>query len=294
MAEIEGLFRVHGELTQDNQQRREKEIEKTRNPGMVRVLSRRTQNFMNTFRDAINESMGMLLTRMKGTSSLSVFKTQDERLKKIGSNALVAAGNSFDPILERHLGKPVVVELQTESGKVEYAGLLREYSQSWLSLFDCTISLQNRFLLSDDLRLSLQRDMDFIIHVSEEANSQLLLKLSIHCYSEQGIFCQSVEGKDYRFELNQQLAQGESESWELTAIPQELWQAFDRQMLPCQIRLIAPERMDRVENVGSVNSAQRMCLPNVHLLLANTCAADVFIPRGLAVMRHSGVQAAAT
>ncbi|MEA3435283.1 MAG: hypothetical protein U9R43_02385 [Thermodesulfobacteriota bacterium] len=65
-----------------NQERRQREVARTANPGLFLRWARNLKNFLNTFRDAINESLGMFLTRMKGTSTSILFRTQDERLQK--------------------------------------------------------------------------------------------------------------------------------------------------------------------------------------------------------------------
>ncbi len=285
--QVLAIYRFHSELSPKNQQRRWKEIEHTRNPGLLRLALRHTRNFLNTFRDAINESMGMLLTRMKGTSSMSLLHSQDERLKKFGTEALGAVGNAYDPILERHIGEQVVVELQTGSGdKEEYAGLLRGYSQAWLSVFDCRIGEETRLPLGDSLRLSLQRDLDFLIRLerSDDTQNGISMSLRIQCFSERAIHCKQIEGEGYHYSLDTEIREGESREWVLNDIPETLLAAVDRDSLPVEITLIAPERSvgDKVE----WQDAEQQ-LPDLFLLIESEREVDVFLPRTAAVLRHA-------
>jgi hypothetical protein len=289
--QVQSLYRFHSELTPENQLRREKEIELTHNPGMLRIALRRVKNFLNTFRDAINESMGMLLTRMKGTSSMSLFRTQDDRLKKIGSEALGSVGNAYDPILEHYIGKPVVVELETAAGeKEEYAGLLREYSQSWLSVFDCRVREEARLPLGDPLRLSIQRDLDFWIHVdhSSKQPGHFDMKLKIQCYSSQVIYCKQVEGGDFLFPVESYLRKGESFECILEAIPEALMAQYKTDVWPVEFTLIAPERLAPMAENKTSMPMSNTGLPNLELVIESERAVDIFAPRALAVLRHGG------
>ncbi len=289
--QVQSLYRFHSELTPENQQRRQKEIQRTHSPGLIRILMRRVQNFLNTFRDAINESMGMLLTRMKGTSSMSLFRTQDDRLKKIGSEALGAVGNAYDPILERYIGKPVVIELSTESGeKEEYAGLLREYSQSWLSVFGCRVREETRLPLGDPLRLSIQRDLDFWIRIdrSEKQPGHFKMELRIECFSDPVIFCKRIEGGDFQFPVESHLCQGESFECVLEDIPEALVPQHQEIAWPVEFSLIAPERLASMGEDSAALPVSNTGLPDLKLVIESEREVDIFVPRSLAVVRHGG------
>jgi hypothetical protein len=251
---------------------------------------RRMQNFLNTFRDAINESMGMFLTRMKGTSSMSLFRTQDERLKKIGGEALGAVGNAYDPILERYIGKPVVVELSTESGeKEEYAGLLREYSQAWLSVFDCRVREETRLPLGDPLRLSIQRDLDFWINIdrSDKQPGHFVMQLRMQCFSDEVIYCKHIEGDSFEFPIETYLRKGEAFDCVLDGIPEGLMaQQQTETTWPVEFTMIAPERLASMDQNNVSLPVSNAGLPNLVLVVESEREVDVFAPRTRAVLRH--------
>lgn len=289
--QIDSIYRFQNELTPENQRRRCEEIEHTRNPGLIRILLRRVRNFLNTFRDAINESMGMLLTRMKGTSSMALFQTQDERLKKIGSEALGVVGNAYDPILEHHIGKRVIVELRKETGdKREFAGFLREYSQAWLSVFDCRIHEEQRLPLGDDLRLSIQRDLDFWIRLDSKAGMPggITLSLKVRNYSDHVIHCKQIAGDNYQHTLDARLHKGDELQWVLNDLPDPVTTSIDRNALPIDIAFIAPERDPEAPRAtGADAKAATVILPDLDIVFDYVREADVFVPRTRAALRHA-------
>lgn len=131
--DVEGLFRYHDDLTEKKQAERRRAVEAVINKCWYLVLGRYVSNFLNTFRDAINESMGLLLTRVRGQQ----LSSSDAHIKQLSSTATSLLGEAYDPILEDHIGDTVIVEQTLENEKVEYLGTLHEYSDSWISLYDC-------------------------------------------------------------------------------------------------------------------------------------------------------------
>ena len=133
--EVEGLFRFHDDLTEDKQKVRRRSVNAVISKRWYLVFGRLISNFLNTFRDAINESMGLLLTRVRGQSLAS----SDAHMKQLSTTATSLLGQAYDPILEHHIGDAVILEQTLQDRKVEYVGTLHEYSDSWISLYDCRL-----------------------------------------------------------------------------------------------------------------------------------------------------------
>ncbi len=131
--EVEGLFRYHDDLSESKQSERRSSVNAVINKRWYVVLGRAVSNFLNTFRDAINESMGLLLTRVRGQDLAS----SNAHMKQLSTTATNLLGEAYDPILEFHIGDPVIVEQTLDIGKKEYVGTLHEYSDSWISLYNC-------------------------------------------------------------------------------------------------------------------------------------------------------------
>jgi hypothetical protein len=287
---IQTLYRFHTELTATNQAYRIEEVKRVTHPGPLRRSGRHLRNFFNTFRDAINESMGMFLSRMKSANASMLFKTQDAQLKKISTSALGAVGSAYDAILERYIGRRVVVELQPDTGeKEEFCGVLKEYSPAWISILDCRIAEQRKLPLADAARLELQRDMDFWVGLeqSDEAGSSISMTVRVENHTSEPIRLKRVEAEGYEFPLEINLASGKSHEWIMKDLPAASVAEIDMARLPVNIALMGPE--GRGATQGESDSAQSIelpVLPDLDLVFESVREVDVYIPRSLGTLRH--------
>ncbi len=276
LTQLLALYRYHDELTPENQRKRLVEVDRVINRSWSAIVLRQSINFINTFRDAINESMGLLMSRMKGASgSASILGSQDARLKKIGTQAVGMVGNSWDPVFERYIGRKVVVELRPEDGEIEeYSGLLKEYSQNWLSLFDCRKHEQTILPLDDVERLTMQRLLDFsiIYRVATTKSKKIVLDLEVTNKSDQDIAFSSIHAKDYKRSLRKKLAPGETKKWTIRNLPKHLAQAIGTEKLPLVCDMAAAETQ----------------LPALSLTFSLVRQVDVILPRSFATLRHAG------
>jgi hypothetical protein len=287
---ILALYRYHTELSSGNQVRRREEVRQATHPRLLRRSARHLRNFINTFRDAINESMGMLLTRMKGVGSSMLFTTQEERLKQIGTSALGAVGNAYDAIMERYIGRRVVVELRLEGEpQEEYCGVLKEYSPAWIALLDCRIDEELKLPLADAARLRMQRDMDFWITLqrSEDADNGVSMSLRIENHTDEPVYLRHIETDNYRHPLDVSLARDETHAWTLTDLPTSCLSEVDMERLPIEIGLIGPERQSgpAAEGQDAANTDQPV-LPDLELVFHSVREVDVYVPRNLGTVRH--------
>lgn len=289
MDSIAAIYRYHSELSPVNQKLRLQEVRRISKPGLWRRFYRHLFNFFNTFRDAINESMGMLLTRMKGTSTSILFKTQDERLRKIGAQALGAVGNAYDTILERYIGRRVVIELTPDNGeKEEYCGVLKEYSPSWIAILDCHIADKNSLPLADIERLQLQRDMEFKLSVatSEKAMNGIEFSIKIRSHSEQPIRIKQIQSNDYQHVIDTTLNKGESLELTLNDLPRESIAEIDTEQLPCELILTAPGQQTDSDKSANQENPAPCTIPALHLHYESIREVDIYVPRTVGTVRH--------
>ena len=63
-----------------------------------------------------------------------------ERIEQIGQTILGVAGNAYEPLLERHIGKPVVLQMQTPASDdktpIDVPGYLADYTETYLAVFN--------------------------------------------------------------------------------------------------------------------------------------------------------------
>lgn len=115
-------------------ERWQKEIHRIANPSIFRRLRRWAWNVFNTLRDAVSQSLGMVIGTLKKNSPMGKVAGADKRAGEIGNTLLGTVPNAYEPVLEKYLSKKVVVEMLEDGHVVEFAGLLQEYSSKYLLL----------------------------------------------------------------------------------------------------------------------------------------------------------------
>jgi len=132
------LLRLHSELSEENKRKRIQEVKKAYHPWPLRLLARRARNIANTCKDSIFEVLGLAMTRAKTANpALATISSQQKSVKRVEKVVTDYLGRSYDPILEKHIGKRVVLEITADNGEVqEYVGIFKEYSQQFLQVMD--------------------------------------------------------------------------------------------------------------------------------------------------------------
>lgn len=282
-----GLFyRIHNELSLKNQQRRDDEVQGTINPSIYSRGKRSIRNLVNAFNDAINEALGVFLTRMKGHST--ALAQQDLYLKKVGTSALGLVGNVYDPILERFINKRVIIVLTTADEKQYYSGFLKEYSPSWLSLLDCRIRQKDTLNITDIQRVRMQRNLDIEITLVEEYG-KVVLDLTIQNFGIHALkiidLYDSSNKAAYHREINQTLNHQDSLTLRLDNLPENKTHQINTDKLPMTFSMIAPER--QTEAPLADTEIYQEFLPDLTLVFYTERIADIYIPRSLGVLRNS-------
>ena len=111
-----------------------KEVARVANPSLLRRFRRWIWNVFNTLRDAISQSIGMILGTMKKSTPMGKVAGADKRAGDIGNTLLGTVPNAYEPVLEKYLSKEVIVEMLEDGMVVEFAGILQEYSGKYLLL----------------------------------------------------------------------------------------------------------------------------------------------------------------
>lgn len=112
----------------------QKEIKRIANPSIFRRFRRWVWNMFNTLRDAVSQSLTMLIGSMKKSTQMGKVSGADKRAGEIGNTLLETVPNAYEPVLEKYLSKQVVVEMLEDGKVIEFAGLLQEYSGKYLLL----------------------------------------------------------------------------------------------------------------------------------------------------------------
>jgi len=132
------LLRFHDELSEVNKRRRIQEVKRAYHPWPPRLLARKARNVANTCKDSIFELLGLAMTRAKTANpALATVASQQQSVKRVKKVMTDYLGRAYDPLLERYIGKRVVLEVTTDEEEVqEYVGIFKDYSQQFLQVMD--------------------------------------------------------------------------------------------------------------------------------------------------------------
>jgi len=165
------FFRFHDELSPEIQERRLRQLQKSFHPGLSRRIARSIRNLMVNLKDALTDITGAVLSAVSTTSpAAKVLSSQQKQLTKAQADLAGYAGTAYDPILEKHIGKRVVLEITTPSNVVEeHVGILKEYSSDFLEVMGVNYKDEDRVR---DCDMIIPRSHSFIRHSNEPVCSK--------------------------------------------------------------------------------------------------------------------------
>ena len=139
-AAIDALYRYPGALSEENRNRRAQIMRRTAQPGIWGRLKRRLLNWMAMVRDAVLQAVSLLIGAAKTYKPGAVILSKQEQpLKTLSKEIVGYAGNAYDPLLERHLFRRVVLEVSIGDQRYNFCGWLREYTSAFIELIDAEL-----------------------------------------------------------------------------------------------------------------------------------------------------------
>lgn len=134
-ANILAVYRYVDDLTPENRKRRDLVYRRALRPNVVRRAGRWVTNFMNTATDSLTQALGLVLggSRMVQTRVLAPGQAE---MKGLAREVFITVGTKYDPLLERLIGKEVVIHLMRDDQEVEYMGVLKGYTTEFIELMD--------------------------------------------------------------------------------------------------------------------------------------------------------------
>ncbi|MBN2182577.1 MAG: hypothetical protein JW715_11750 [Sedimentisphaerales bacterium] len=134
---IQAIIRFLDELSEENKNKREQELKKTYHPGQWRRFKRSTLNVFRTVRDSVVEIVNLLISQAKkATPAGKVLSSQDKYVTQMKQELVGSVGTSFEPLLERYIGRKVVLEMIKGDKVLEYCGVLKDYTAEFIEIMD--------------------------------------------------------------------------------------------------------------------------------------------------------------
>jgi hypothetical protein len=140
---IRALVRFHDELSEKDKKERMKELERTYHPGTLRRLKRKTVNVLKTVRDSVLEVVNLALASAKKVGPAGqILTTQDKYVSQVKQELASSVPTSFEPMLEKYIGRMVVLEVLGGDAVVEYYGVLKDYTAQFIAIMDVDYKLK--------------------------------------------------------------------------------------------------------------------------------------------------------
>ena len=143
--DIQAIYRYVDDLNEADRVRRQRELKRHFNPGLFLRLLRKTQYFFSLANDSMTEVLGMIMGRLRRPAGRYITDASDQHLQRLSSEVVGSVGGQFDPILERLVGKKVVVDLWEGDVRHEHVAIFKDYSSDFYELLDVQFP-QNRAL----------------------------------------------------------------------------------------------------------------------------------------------------
>ena len=147
---VQALIRYHGQLTAENRKKRDRQLARTYHPALWRRWRRRLMNIFRTIRDSIMDISNVLLSQAKkATPAGAVLTTQDKYVTQMQNELIGSVETSYEPLLERYIGRRVVAEFLRGETLVEVPGVLKDYTADFIELLDVSYWDQSGQTLSN-------------------------------------------------------------------------------------------------------------------------------------------------
>lgn len=152
---IQAVYRYAEEMSAEVLRRREQDIAASFQPGPVRQLRRDLHHFISTAGDSLNDTLGVVLGRLRSSRGRYITSESEAELKELGAGVIGHVGHAYDPLLERFIGQKVVFELveRDEDGEEEIheiVGIFKNYSPDFLEFLNVHMPVSRAVELNSD------------------------------------------------------------------------------------------------------------------------------------------------
>ena len=200
---------------------------------------------------------------VKKTASSTLLTTQDARITDAAKTLIMSSASAYEPILERYIGRKVVLETIDSEPVREFCGILKDYSEEFICVLDVPSSEVHTFHLSDPEQLKINHDLVFDVQTADsEEDGKSFLSFDIMIGNEGGKSVRVVRAEANAFaqEFDVHLQPGHSTVVHLRGVPSQRGEQDD-QTRPSDV-------------------------PDVLLMIHAQRFVDLVVPRSRGIIRH--------
>lgn len=191
---IQAIYRYPDDLIPEQNIRRTKELEALRNQAFLKRFNRRLRNTFSILKDAFGETFNLVLGKVKSGNLGSIITKQGStEVEKLSKNIIGYVGTSFDPLLEKHLYRRVVMEMTKGEVTTEYAGILKEYSSQFLEVVAVKERKKRTFKIPVDGEIAINPQIRGLVHDG---------KCVFENKSDSPLYVQQITGQEFEQKLS--------------------------------------------------------------------------------------------
>ncbi len=126
---------------------------------LLSTIRRFFRNVFALLRDSIVDTFRLFVGRTSPKSS--VLSSGGTYINKVGESFVDYVGNSFDPILEKLIGKEIIVEVIENGEWKEFVGVLRNYSKDFLEVLSIKMPVTLDFPINENVLKNFNITVDY-------------------------------------------------------------------------------------------------------------------------------------
>jgi hypothetical protein len=133
---ITSIFRLVRSDEKNGDLQWQKEIQDLIHQSLAERASRQARNVFNILRDAFSQSVGLVVGLVKTRQKVATVPALDQRGNEFGKHLLAIVPNAYEPVLERYVGREVIVQSLKPGLLDEQVSILEEYTERFLLVRD--------------------------------------------------------------------------------------------------------------------------------------------------------------
>ncbi len=135
--EIDIIIRLLEKIELPLKKKRDREFKRIHKRPFLPTLMRGIRNIFGTVRDSVMEAVNLFMGKAKGKVPGAKFlQGQDKYLDQLKQQTASGIATAYEPILERYIGKKVILLFEGAQGESRFTGILKDYTPQFICMMD--------------------------------------------------------------------------------------------------------------------------------------------------------------